>query len=72
MVSEIKYDMSFPTSQYVSQCFAAPSGLDRTNAGEKILVCVWDDIPYKLLNISYVSSDIECLPFETNLRKTCS
>ena len=70
MVSETKIDMSFPTSQFVIQGFAAPFRLDRTNAGGGILVYVRDDIPSKLLNISYVSSDTECLAIEINLRKT--
>ena len=59
MVFETKTDMSFQTSQFVIQGFAAPFRLDRTNTGGGILVCVRDDIPSKLLNISYVSSDTE-------------
>ena len=70
MVSETKIDMSFPTSQFVIQGFAAPFRLDRTNTGGGILVYVRDDIPSKLLNISYVSSETECLAIEINLRKT--
>ena len=70
MVSETKIDMSFPTSQFVIQGFAAPFRLDRTNTGGGILVYVRDDIPSKLLNISYVSSETECLAIEKNLRKT--
>ena len=56
MVSETKIDMSFPTRQFVIQDFAAPFRLDRTNTGGGILVYVRDDVPSKLLNISYVSS----------------
>ena len=70
MVSEAKIDMSFPASQFVIQGFAAPFRLDRTNTGGGILVYVRDDIPSKLLNISCVSSDTECLAVEINLRKT--
>ena len=70
MVSETKIDMSFPTSQFVIQGFAAPFRLDRIITGGGILVFVRDDIPSKLLNISYVSSDTECLTIEINLRKT--
>ena len=70
MVSETKIDMSFPTSQFVIQGFAEPFRLDRTNTGGGILVYVRDDIPSELLNISYVSSDTECLAIEINLRKT--
>ena len=70
MVSETKIDMSFPTSQFVIQGFAAPFRLDTTNTGGGILVYVRDDIPSKLLNISYLSFDTECLAIEINLRKT--
>ena len=70
MVSETKIDMSFQTSQFVIQGFAAPFRLDRTSTGGGMLVCVRDDIPSKLPNISYVSSDTECLAIEINLRKT--
>ena len=70
IVSENNINMSFPTSQLVIQEFAAPLRLDRTNTGGKIRVNVRDDIPSKLLNISYVSSDTECLAIEVNLRKT--
>ena len=70
MVSETKIDMAFPTSQFIIQDFAAPFRLDRTNTGGGILVYVRDDIPSKLLNISCVSSDTECLAIEINLRKT--
>ena len=69
MVSETKNDISFPPSQFVIQGFAAPFRLDRTNTGGGILVYVRDDIPSKLLNISYVSSDTECLVIEINLRE---
>ena len=60
IVSETKTDMSFTTSQFVIQGFAAPFRLDRTSTGGRILVYV-DDIPSKLLNISFVCSGIECL-----------
>ena len=70
MVSGTKIDMSFPSSQLVIQGFAAPFRLDRTNTGEGILVYVWDDIPSKLMNIPYVSSDTECLAILVNLHKT--
>ena len=70
MVSETKTDMSFPTSQFVIQGFATPFRLDRTNTGGGILVYVRVDIPSKLLNILYVSSDTKCLAIEINFRKT--
>ena len=59
--------MSFPTSQFVIQGFAAPFRLDGTKTGRGILVDVRDDIPFKLMNISYVFYDTEFLTVETNL-----
>ena len=53
--------MSFLTRQFVIEGFAATFRLDRTNTGEEILVYVQHGILSKLLNISYVSSDTECL-----------
>ena len=70
MVFETKISMSFPTSQFVIQGFAAPSKQDRTTTCGGIIVYIRDDIPPKLQNISYVSSDTECLAIEVNLRKT--
>ena len=69
MVFETKINMSFPTSQFIIQGFAAPCRIDRKNTGGEIIVYVRDYIPSKLLNISYISSDTECLAIEINLRK---
>ena len=70
MVFETKIYMLIPTSQFVIQGFASPLRLDRTNTGGGMLLYARDDIPSKLLNISYVSSDTKCLAIEINLRKT--
>ena len=70
MVSETQIDISFPTSQFAIQGFGAPFRLERTNTGGRICVYVTYDIPSKLLNISFVSSDTECLAIEGNVRKT--
>ena len=63
----LKPRLSLRTSQFVIQGFAAPFRLDRTNTAGGILVYVRDDIPSKLVNISYVSSDTECLAIEISL-----
>ena len=70
MVSETKIEMSFPTSQFVIQGFAATFKLDRTNSGGWILVYVQDNIHSKLLNVSYLSFGTECLEIELNSLKT--
>ena len=69
MVIETKIDESFPTSQFNIPGFTSPYLFDRTKDGGEILVYIREDIPSKLMNISYIASDIECLGIEVNLRK---
>ena len=69
MVAETKNDKSFPTSQFILPGFTSPYRFDRTKEGGGVLVYIMEDIPYKLLNISYIASDIECLGIEVSLRK---
>ena len=69
MVTETKIDESFPTNQFIILGFTSPYRFDRTKDGGGILVYIREDIPSKLLNISYIASDIECLGIEVNLRK---
>ena len=70
IIFETKIEMPFLTSQFVIQGFAASFRLEKINTGKGILVFVRNDIPSKLLNISYVSSNTGCLVIEVNLRKT--
>ena len=77
IVTETKTDKSFPTSQFIIPSFTSPYRFDRTKEGGGILVYKRADIPSKLLNFSYIASDIECLGIQVNLRKvkwlvTCS
>ena len=70
MVTETKIDESFRTSQFVIPGFTSPYHFGRTKDGGGILVYVKENIPSKLLNISYnIKSDIECRGIEVNLRK---
>ena len=69
MVTETKIDESFPISQFIIPGFTSPYRFDRTKDGGGILVYIREDIPSKLLNISFIASDIECLGIEVNLRK---
>ena len=69
MVTETKIDKSFPTRQFVIPGFTSPYRFDRTKEGGGILVYISEDIPFKLLNISCIVSDIECLGIEVNLQK---
>ena len=65
-----RFTCHFRQVQFVIERFAATFIPDRTITGGGILVYVRDDIPSKLLNVSYVSSDTECLAIEINLRQT--
>ena len=65
----LKPKLSFLTSQFFIQGFTAPFRLDKTNTAGRILVYSRDDIPSKLLSISCISSDTECLATEINLHK---
>ena len=69
MVNETKIGKFFPTSQFIITGFTSPYRFDRTKEGRGILVYIREDIPSKLLNISYIASDIECHGIEVNLRK---
>ena len=69
MVTETKTDEYFPTNQFVIPDFTSPYRFDRTKDGGGILAYIREDIPSKLLNISYIALDIERLGIEVNLRK---
>ena len=69
MITETKIDESLPISQFIIPGFTSPYLFDRTKQGGWILVYIREDIPAKLLNISYIASNIECFGIEVNLRK---
>ena len=70
MVTETKIDKSFPISQLINiPGVTSPYRFDRIKYRGAILVNVSEDIPSKLLNISYMASEIECLGTEVNLGK---
>ena len=66
MVTEAKIDESF---LFIIPGFTSSCRFDRTKDGGGILVYIREDIPSKILNISYIASDIECLGTEVNLQK---
>ena len=69
IVTETKIGNSFPTNQFIIPGFTSPYRFDRTKDGGWILVSIREDIPSKILNTSYIATDIECLAIEVNLRK---
>ena len=69
MVTDTRTDKSFPTSQFILPGLTLSYRFDRTKDGGGILVYIREDISSKLLNISYVVSNTECLGIEVNLQK---
>ena len=49
IISEIKIDDTFLTSQFIISGFAAPFRFDQTDKGGGILVYIREDIPSQLL-----------------------
>ena len=70
IVSETNIDDTFPTSQFIFSGFTASFRFDLRDNGEGILVYVREDIPSKLLKMSYIYTNTECLMTEINLSKT--
>ena len=68
MVTETKIDKSFIASQFIVPAFTLPYRFDRIKDGGGVLVYIREDIPSKVLNISYIASDIEYLGIEVNVR----
>ena len=69
LVTKTKIHESFSTSQFIITGLTSPYRFVRTKDGGGILVYIREDIPSRLLNISYIASDTECLGIEVNLQK---
>ena len=68
MVSETKFDNSFPVNQFLMDGYTPPFRLDRDNNGGGITLFVRDDIPCKLLSVE--NHLMDGFYVEINLRKT--
>ena len=66
MISEIKLDESFPTSQFFMNGFSIPHHLDRNCNSDGILLYIRQDIPSKLFSIERDLT--EAFSVEINLR----
>ena len=67
MISETKLDQSFPTNQFMINCFSASFCLDRNDKGGGIILYIREDIPPRL--VSTDSGQVEGFFVEINLRK---
>ena len=47
MISETKLDQSFPTNQFMINCFSATFCLDRNDKGGGIILYIREDIPHQ-------------------------
>ena len=65
MISEIKFDESFPSGQFLLGGYSVPFRFDRNGNGGGILLCIRGDIPSKLLSIN---KNLEGFFVEINLR----
>ena len=68
LVSEAKFDDSFPTAQFLSDGFSKSYILDRCSNGGGILLYVKDDISSRLLTDHRLPDNVECLFTEINIR----
>ena len=69
MISESKFDGTFPSSQFQIYSFRTPYRLDRNDTGVGILLFVRENLITKLLSRLSFPHDIEILFIELNLRK---
>ena len=69
MVTESKFDDTFPDFQFHIPGYKLPFRKDRNKLGGGIIVFVKDDIPCKKLDVR-IPEDIEALFLEINLRHT--
>ena len=69
IVAETKINESFPTVQFASDGFHKPFRLDVKDKSGGLLVYVRSYLPLSQLTKHKISSDIQALTFEINLRK---
>ena len=69
IVTETKFDSTFPTSQFVIDGYSEPYRFDRNRNGGGVLIYIREDIPSKLLADHKLTHDIEGIFVELNLRK---
>ena len=69
IVTETKLDSSFPSGQFLIDRFAKPFHRDRNKNGGGVMIFFRDGIPSKEIKVNFLSSNVECLFIELNIRK---
>ena len=69
IAAETKINESFPTAQFAIDGFHKPLRLDATDKSGGLLVYVRSYLPLRQLTKHEISSDMQALVFEINLRK---
>ena len=69
IVTETKFDSTFPTSPFVIDGYSEPYRFDRNKNGGGVFIYIWEDIPRKPLADHKLTHDIEGIFVELNLRK---
>ena len=69
VITETKFDDTFPNEQFLVPGFSKPFRLDRNRKRGGGIIYIREDIPSKLLTKYALPSDIECIFLELNFRK---
>ena len=69
VIAETKLDASFPKNQFLIPGFKTPYRLDVSEKSGGLLVFVRDCILSTVIKVDNMSTDIQVIPFELNIRK---
>ena len=69
LISETKFDSSFPVAQFCCERYSTPHRRDRVLGAGGLLMYVNEDIPSRLLNEHSAPDDLELICVEINLKK---
>ena len=69
VIAETKLDASFPKNQFLIPGFKTPYRLDVSDKSGGLLVFVRDCLLSTEIKVDNISTDIQVIPFELNIRK---
>ena len=70
VLTENKLDASFSAKQFLIESFSEPFRFDRNSSGDRVLLYIREDIPFREIKLHRHPHDIEGIFVEVNLRKT--